>query len=69
MPGGTSADTRVIAGAEVYDPATRRFNTVAGSSDTERFFPAVTAMGGDRVLISGGYASEGAQRGTRILQP
>lgn len=55
--------------AELYDPATKRFNVIGGASDTERFFPAVTAMGDDRVWISGGYTSGGAQRGTWMFQP
>lgn len=55
--------------AELYDPVSKRFTVVTGASDTERFFPAVTPLGDDRVLISGGYTSGGAQRGTWIFQP
>lgn len=55
--------------AERYDPTARRFHRIAGASDTERLYPAVTLLGDNGVMISGGYTRGGAQASTWIFRP
>lgn len=42
-------------GAEVYDPATERFTTVAGGPTAARYYCTATALEGGLVLLAGGY--------------
>lgn len=42
-------------GADVYDEQSKTFLGVAGSEDTERFYPSATALKDGRVLLAGGY--------------
>ena len=53
VAGGSGEGRRVLAGAELYDPATGRF-TPAGNMTTARHKHAAALLPDDRVLIVGG---------------
>jgi WD40 repeat protein len=47
--------------AEVYDPASGGFHSVAGASGALRYFPTATLLADSSVLITGGYSGRGSQ--------
>jgi hypothetical protein len=42
-------------GAALYDERSKEFREIAGSNDTERFYPSATLLKDGRVLLAGGY--------------
>ena len=62
----TLDDGRVLvagggAGFEVYDPARGEFAPVIGSLSAARYYSTATALGGGRVLITGGYGDDAGE--------
>ena len=60
----TLRDGRIlIAGggrvAEIYNPATGRFDVVPGTLEAARYFSATTLLNDGKVLITGGYGASG----------
>ena len=58
-------------GAALYDERNKEFREVAGSVDTERFYPSATLMDDGRVLLAGGYPrhSDAATRNAWLYVP
>jgi hypothetical protein len=58
-------------GAALYDERNKVFREVAGSVDTERFYPSATLMDDGRVLLAGGYPkhSDAATRNAWLYVP
>lgn len=69
----TNGSVLVVGGgaelAEVYNPTAKRFERIPGARNTERYYPAVAALGENRVMISGGYTSGGSKTSTWVYQP
>lgn len=63
IAGGISGDT-VLADAEIYDPATRTFET-AGSMTAPRFGHGAALLPDGRVFIAGGYSTN-SERGFAV---
>ncbi len=59
----TLDDGRVLVagggvGAEVYDPKRGVFDPITRATSQARYYSTATALGGDRVLIAGGYGDD-----------
>jgi hypothetical protein len=57
--------------AEIFDPASLRFNVVAGPELDGRYFSTATLLSGGRVLLAGGYSEnvEPSSNGAWIYMP
>ncbi len=58
-------------GAALYDERGKEFLKIAGSGDTERFYPSATLLEDGRVLLAGGYPkhSDAATRSAWLYVP
>jgi len=59
-------------GAALYNEQSVTFETVAGSNDTERFYPSATVLPNGQVLLAGGYPRNppyDATRGAWLFVP
>ena len=57
--------------AEIFDPASLRFDVVAGPEMDGRYFSTATLLQGGRVLLAGGYGEnvEPSSNGAWIYVP
>ena len=57
--------------AEIFDPASLRFNLIAGPEMDGRYFSTATLLSGGRVLLAGGYGEnvEPSSNGAWIYMP
>lgn len=57
--------------AEIFDPASLRFDVVAGPEMDGRYFSTATLLKGGRVLLAGGYGEnvEPSSNGAWIYVP
>ena len=72
LPGGHVLIAGGAEHPEVYDPATKAFQPVAGTVGNGRYFSSATLLADGRVLIAGGYgedAAAGAVANAWIYQP
>jgi Galactose oxidase, central domain len=57
IAGGTDSSAKVLASAEIFDPATGAFSLTAGAMSTPRAKASATTLANGQVLLAGGVGS------------